>query len=61
MTTLYTAQATATGGRTGQAKSSDGRLEVALDTVRELGGAGGAGTNPSSCSRLAIRPASSAP
>jgi len=46
MTTLYTAQATATGGRTGSAKSSDGRLDVTLDTVKELGGAGGAGTNP---------------
>ena len=46
MTTLYTAQAAATGGRTGSAKSSDGRLDVALDTVKELGGAGGAGTNP---------------
>ena len=46
MPVLYTAQATATGGRTGSAKSSDGRLDVALDTVKELGGAGGAGTNP---------------
>ena len=46
MTTLYTAQATATGGRTGSAKSSDGHLDVTLDTVKELGGAGGAGTNP---------------
>jgi len=46
MTVLYTAEATATGGRTGSAKSSDGRLDVVLDTVKELGGAGGAGTNP---------------
>jgi osmotically inducible protein OsmC len=46
MSVLYTAQATATGGRTGSAKSSDGRLDVTLDTVKELGGAGGAGTNP---------------
>lgn len=46
MPVLYTAQATATGGRTGSAKSSDGHLDVALDTVKELGGAGGAGTNP---------------
>ena len=46
MPVLYTAQATATGGRTGQAKSSDGRLDVTLDTVKELGGAGGDGTNP---------------
>ena len=46
MPVLYTAQATATGGRTGSAKSSDGHLDVALDTVKELGGAGGGGTNP---------------
>lgn len=46
MTTLYTAQATSTGGRTGTSKSSDGRLDLTLDTVKELGGAGGAGTNP---------------
>lgn len=46
MPVLYTAQATATGGRTGTAKSSDGKLDVTLDTVKELGGAGGAGTNP---------------
>jgi Ohr subfamily peroxiredoxin len=46
MTILYRAEATATGGRTGTAKSSDGRLDLTLDTVKELGGAGGAGTNP---------------
>lgn len=46
MASLYTAEATATGGRTGSARSSDGHLDVALDTVKELGGAGGAGTNP---------------
>jgi lipoyl-dependent peroxiredoxin len=43
---LYTAQATATGGRAGTARSSDGALDVQLSTPRELGGAGGAGTNP---------------
>ena len=43
---LYTATATATGGRTGTAKSSDGALEVNLATPKELGGAGGPGTNP---------------
>ena len=43
---LYTAGATATGGREGVAKSSDGTLEVRLSTPRELGGAGGSGTNP---------------
>jgi lipoyl-dependent peroxiredoxin len=43
---LYTAHATSTGGRTGTAESSDGALKVALSTPKELGGAGGAGTNP---------------
>jgi Ohr subfamily peroxiredoxin len=43
---LYTATATATGGREGQATSSDGVLDVKLSTPRELGGAGGPGTNP---------------
>jgi len=43
---LYTAQATATGGREGRAVSSDNVLDVQLSTPRELGGAGGPGTNP---------------
>ncbi|GHA69475.1 organic hydroperoxide resistance protein [Lysobacter bugurensis] len=43
---LYTAQATATGGRDGRAVSSDGALDATLSTPRELGGAGGQGTNP---------------
>lgn len=43
---LYTATATATGGRDGRARSSDGLLDVKLSTPRELGGAGGEGTNP---------------
>jgi lipoyl-dependent peroxiredoxin len=43
---LYTAHATATGGRTGTAESSDGALKVNLSTPKELGGAGGPGTNP---------------
>lgn len=43
---LYTATATAQGGREGLAKSSDGRLEVSLSTPKELGGSGGQGTNP---------------
>ncbi|KAF1725081.1 organic hydroperoxide resistance protein [Pseudoxanthomonas japonensis] len=43
---LYTATATASGGREGQATSSDGVLDVKLITPRELGGAGGDGTNP---------------
>ncbi len=43
---LYTATATATGGREGRATSSDSVLDVPLSTPRELGGAGGPGTNP---------------
>lgn len=43
---LYTATATATGGRDGRAASSDGLLDVKLSTPKELGGQGGEGTNP---------------
>jgi Ohr subfamily peroxiredoxin len=46
MKILYRTAATSRGGRTGGSKTSDGRLSVALDTVRELGGSGGDGTNP---------------
>jgi Ohr subfamily peroxiredoxin len=46
MNILYTTQATATGGREGKAKSIDGALDVTLSTPKELGGAGGPGTNP---------------
>ncbi|MCY0904890.1 organic hydroperoxide resistance protein [Arthrobacter sp. H14-L1] len=46
MKVLYTAQARATGdGRNGQARSSDGQLEVTLAAPVELGG-DGHGTNP---------------
>ena len=43
---LYKAQATSTGGRDGRSVSSDNVLNLSLTTPRELGGAGGAGTNP---------------
>jgi len=43
---LYRAHATATGGRDGRAVSDDNRVDVKLSTPRELGGAGGEGTNP---------------
>ena len=43
---LYTAKANVTGGRDGRAISSDQVLDVRLATPRELGGAGGTGTNP---------------
>ncbi|MNE51516.1 Organic hydroperoxide resistance protein OhrB [compost metagenome] len=45
-TIAYRAYAEATGGRDGRAISSDGVLDVALTTPKELGGAGGQGTNP---------------
>ncbi len=43
---LYRAKATATGGRDGRAASSDNALDIKLTTPKELGGAGGDGTNP---------------
>lgn len=42
---LYRAVATATGGRGGRARTSDGILDVALRPPPEMGGPGGA-TNP---------------
>jgi Ohr subfamily peroxiredoxin len=44
--TLYTAEATAHGARTGQVESSDGRLDIQLSRPSEMGGDGGPGTNP---------------
>lgn len=46
MKVLYSTSATVTGGREGSAKSEDGQLDVTLVTPKELGGAGGNGTNP---------------
>lgn len=43
---LYRAHAKATGGRDGRAVSSDNVLDIKLTTPKELGGAGGDGTNP---------------
>jgi len=43
---LYTAEATVAGGREGQARSSDGNLDVKLAIPAEMGGSGAAGTNP---------------
>lgn len=43
---LYTAEASATGGRAGHAATSDGRVDVELDVPKEMGGSGGPGTNP---------------
>ncbi|WP_420145492.1 organic hydroperoxide resistance protein [Sphingobium sp.] len=42
----YRTRATATGGRDGAARTEDGVLDVKLSTPKELGGAGGEGTNP---------------
>jgi len=46
MDALYTAEATAWGGREGRAASSDGHVDVQLVIPKEMGGPGGAGTNP---------------
>nr|WP_321526447.1 organic hydroperoxide resistance protein [uncultured Cohaesibacter sp.] len=46
MKILYSTSATVTGGREGSARSDDGQLQVTLVTPKELGGAGGEGTNP---------------
>ena len=46
MQVLYTASATATVGRQGRVRSSDGVLDLGLALPKELGGAGGAATNP---------------
>ncbi len=46
MNVLYRTEATATGGRTGHASTTDGSFSVALVTPKELGGPGGAGSNP---------------
>jgi len=42
---VYQARATATGGRDGTTRSSDGLLDVKLAVPKEMGGAGG-GVNP---------------
>ncbi len=43
---VYTAHASATGGREGHISSTDNVLDMNLTTPKELGGAGAAGTNP---------------
>lgn len=42
---VYTAEATATGGRDGRARTSDGKVDVLLTPPKEMGGSG-EGTNP---------------
>src|SRR5690348_9672202 len=46
MNILYTATATATGGREGKVQSSDGMLDMPLAMPKELGGSGRPATNP---------------
>ena len=46
MKALYTATCTSTGGRDGKSVSADNVLNLKLSTPKELGGAGGEGTNP---------------
>lgn len=43
---MYTATASATGGRDGKVSSSDNILELEVRSPKELGGAGGPYTNP---------------
>jgi len=45
MSPLYTAKATATGGRSGSVKTDDGLLDLQLAVPTQMGGKGGA-TNP---------------
>jgi Ohr subfamily peroxiredoxin len=42
----YSTRASAKGGRDGSARTEDGKLDLKLSTPKELGGAGGPGTNP---------------
>ncbi|MBC9910048.1 organic hydroperoxide resistance protein [Chitinophaga varians] len=44
--TIYTAQATATGGRNGHVSTSDGVLDLEVRIPTAMGGHGGAYTNP---------------
>lgn len=46
MQAIYSTKATSIGGREGSSASDDQRLQVKLSTPKELGGAGGDGTNP---------------
>ena len=46
MDVLYTARATARGGREGEVVSDDGVLDLDLRLPKELGGPGGDATNP---------------
>jgi osmotically inducible protein OsmC len=53
-TVMYTAETVVEGGRDGHVRSSDGNLDVELDTPPSLEGAGGSGTNPEQLFAAAI-------
>jgi Ohr subfamily peroxiredoxin len=46
MKTIYTAVATAHGGRAGHVRSDDGMVDLDLRVPRAMGGPGGEGANP---------------
>ncbi|WGK63777.1 organic hydroperoxide resistance protein [Croceiramulus getboli] len=46
MKAMYSATATASGGRGGAVKTDDGTLDLDLNVPKGLGGPGGSGTNP---------------
>jgi Ohr subfamily peroxiredoxin len=46
MKIAYKTTATSSGGRDGRSKTADGTWDLKLSTPKELGGAGGGGTNP---------------
>jgi len=43
---IYSTSARATGGRDGHAQAVNGSLDIKLTTPKEMGGAGGDGSNP---------------
>ena len=63
ITPIYTAEATAVGGRAGRVQSSDGALDLVLERPKAMGGEGKPGTNPeqlfaaaySACFESAVR------
>lgn len=46
MQAVYSTTMTSTGGRDGRSVSADEKFSLSLSTPKELGGAGGEGTNP---------------